>query len=69
MEKIALLFNEKRSLSVFAISKTSCYQIWQGMLIQSSVENYRNIILKGIIKITLKNGIFKKISKYFFINH
>ena len=53
-----LLFNEKRSLSVFVTSKTSCYQISQGMLIQSLGENYRNNIVN-----------IKIISKYFFINH
>ena len=71
----ALLFNEKRSLSVFATSKTSCYQISQGMLIQSLGENYRNIILKGIVKAALKNSKYLKLfqNEYFFnkffINH
>ena len=56
----ALLFNEKRSLSVFATSKTICYQISQGMLIQSLGDNYRNIILKGICKDALKNSKYLK---------
>ena len=49
----ALLFDEKRSLSVFSTSKTSCYQISKGMLIQSLGEDYKNIILKGIAKAAL----------------
>jgi len=57
----ALLFDEKRSLSVFSTSKTSCYQISKGMLIQSLGEDYKNIILKGIAKAALKQSKYLKL--------
>ena len=64
----ALLFNEKRSLSIFAIENTTCYQISQGMLISSLGDDYKEIILQGITKDALKNSNFLKIfeNEYFF---
>ena len=64
----ALLFDEKRSLSVFSTSKTSCYQISKGMLIQSLGEDYKNIILKGIAKAALKQSKYLKLfeNEFFF---
>ena len=64
----ALLFNENRSLSVIATSKTSCYQISKGMLIQSLGEDYNITILKGIVKHSLKKSKYLKLfeNDYFF---
>ena len=64
----ALLFNENRSLSVIATSKTSCYQISKGMLIQSLGVDYNITILKGIAKDSLKNSKYLKLfeNDYFF---
>ena len=64
----ALLFNEKRSLSIFAIENTTCYQISQGMLISSLGDDYKEIILQGITKDALKNSNFLKIfeNEFFF---
>ena len=64
----ALLFNEKRSLSIYAIENTTCYQISQGMLISSLGDDYKEIILQGITKDALKNSYFLKIfeNEYFF---
>ena len=65
----ALLFNEKRSLSVIATSKTSCYQISKGMIIQSLGEDYRTTILKGIVKDSLKNSKYLKLFENEFFFH
>ena len=55
----ALLFNQKRSLSIYATTKTICFQISQGILIEGIGNDYRENILKAITREALKN------SKYF----
>ena len=55
----ALLFNQKRSLSIYATTKTVCFQISQGMLIEGIGNDYRENILKAITREALKS------SKYF----
>ena len=66
--EFALLFNEKRTLSVKATRKTICFQISQGILISCLGENYRTIILRGIAKSALKKSKYLKLfeSEYFF---
>lgn len=55
----ALLFNQKRSLSIYATTKTICFQISQGILIEGIGNDYRENILKAITREALKS------SKYF----
>lgn len=64
----ALLFDQKRSLSIYATNPTVCYQISQGMLIESIGEDYRKAILKSITKEALKNSKNLKLfeCEYFF---
>lgn len=46
----AILFGTKRSLSIIAFNKTSCFQISHSLMVESLGENYKNIILKSIAK-------------------
>ena len=64
----ALLFNQKRSLSIYSTNKTVCYQISQGMLIEGLGKDYREIILKSITREALKNSKYFKLfeTDYFF---
>ena len=64
----ALLFHEKRSLTIYATNKTICYQISKGMLIECLGKEYHNTILKSITKEALKASRYLRLfeCEYFF---
>ena len=57
----AILFEKPRSLSIFASTKTTCYQISQSVLIDNIGVNYKKVILTSISKEALRKSKYMKI--------
>jgi CRP-like cAMP-binding protein len=66
--EISILFQTKRSITISSVGKTVCFQITMDVLIESLGENFRNILLQGILKESfLESNLMKNlvIDKYF----
>ena len=57
----SILFNLPRSLSCNAKNKVTCYKITDSLLIEAFGNNYKNIILKSILKESFKMSNFLSI--------
>ena len=64
----AVLFDIPRSMSIYAKTKVSCYHISKSVLEDNLGVDYRNVILKSIIKEAFKRStvlnIFEKSGKF-----
>jgi cGMP-dependent protein kinase len=66
--EVSILFQTKRSITIMSIGKTVCFQITLDVLIETLGENFRNILLQGILKESFLNSKLMKnfvIDKYF----
>ena len=57
----AVLFNTNRSLSVLVEEKSVCYQISESLLIDIIGEEYKNIIIYSISKVSIRKSQYMKI--------
>ena len=57
----AVLFNTHRSLSVYVVEKTICYQVSESFLIECLGKDFKQVILSSITKEALKNSKYMKI--------
>lgn len=60
----ALLFDMRRSLSIYSTTKTICYQISQSILCESIGQNYKSVFLKSISKEAFRNSKYLKLFEY-----
>lgn len=56
----AILFEKKRTSTIYASEKTTCYQISQSVLTESLGTNYKRVILTSIVKEALKQSKYMK---------
>jgi cGMP-dependent protein kinase len=57
----AILFGTKRTLSIVALSKTTCFQISHSLMVENLGENYKNIVLKSIAKEAFQKSRYMKL--------
>ena len=57
----AVLFNTNRSLNVLVEENTVCYQISESLLIDIIGEEFKNVIISYLSKVSLKNSKYMKI--------
>ncbi len=57
----AVLFNTNRSLSVTVVENSICYQISESLLIDIIGEEFRNVIISYLSKVSFKNSKYMKL--------
>ena len=57
----AVLFSTNRSLSVLVEEKSICYQISESLLIDNIGEEYKNVIISSLSKVSIKKSQYMKI--------
>ena len=56
----SILFGTKRSLSIIAITKITCYQISHSLMVENLGNDYKDIMIKSLTKVAFQKSKYMK---------